>query len=179
MKAESRQRSFLLGRAALRSLLAELTNSDPGRVELEVMENGLVTAPKTDYHVSISHSGNRATAVVSRRRVGVDIEQIVERPESLLRYVLHEDEFPHIEALPVEESHRLFLCWTIKEAVLKAIGTGLLRSPKSVRLDIDYESSRAFVKEESGYVWHVQFEQQDEYMFALAVEPDASESGKS
>ncbi len=177
MKAESRRRSFLLGRAVLRTLLAELTNSDPRLVTLQVLDDGRVTAPETPYHVSISHSGDRATAVASKRRVGVDIEQMVERPESLLRFVLHDEEFAHIEALPVRENDRLFLCWTIKEAVLKAIGTGLMRSPKSVRLNIDYERSQAIVQEENGYSWHVQFEQQGDYMFALAVEPD--EPGKT
>jgi len=172
MKAESRQRSFLLGRAALRTLLAELTNTDPGRVDLRVLNDGRVVAPDTPYHVSISHSGDRATAVASTRRVGVDIELMEEKPDSLLRFVLHEDEVAHVDSLPIPQSNRLFLCWTIKEAVLKAIGTGLMRSPKSVRMDIDYERNHAVVREESGAAWHVQFEPQDEYMFALAVEPE-------
>ncbi len=171
MKAESRQRSFLLGRAALRLLLGELTNTDPSLVELRVMSDGRVTAPGTPFHISISHSGDRAVAVVSERRVGVDVEQIVEKPESLLRFVLHDDEVPHIEALPVSANDRLFLCWTLKEAVLKAIGTGLLRSPKSVRLNIDFEQGRASVNEEGGITWNVLFEQQNDYMLAVAIEP--------
>lgn len=170
-KAESRQRSFLLGRAAIRILLGELTSVDPSQVELRVMEDGRVTAPGTPYYVSISHSGDRAVAIVSERRVGVDVEQIVEKPESLLRFVLHEDEIPHIHSLPVSANDRLFLCWTLKEAVLKAIGTGLMRSPKSVRLNIDFEQRRAKVNEEGGITWTVLFEQQDDYMLAVAIEP--------
>jgi len=171
MKAESRQRSFLLGRAVLRLLLGELTNVDPTRVVLRVMDDGRITAPETPYYVSISHSGDRAVAIVSERRVGVDVEQIVEKPESLLRFVLHEDELPHIHSLPVSANDRLFLCWTLKEAVLKAIGTGLMRSPKSVRLNIDFEQRRAKVDEEGGITWNVLFEQQDDYMLAVAIEP--------
>jgi 4'-phosphopantetheinyl transferase len=171
MRAESRQRSFLLGRAALRTLLADLTNTDPSRVALKVLSDGRVLAPETPYHVSISHSGDRALAVVSTRRIGVDIEQIVERPESLLRYVLHRDEVAHVERLPVPQEETLFLCWTIKEAVLKALGTGLMRSPKSVRMNIDYENGRAIVRDETENTWEVIFERRNEYMLALAYEP--------
>ncbi|GMQ81339.1 MAG: hypothetical protein BMS9Abin05_0770 [Rhodothermia bacterium] len=171
MKAESRKRSFLMGRAALRSLLGELTGATPAEIELTVLNDGRVVAPKTPYHVSIAHSGDRAVAIASERRVGVDIEQIVEKPESLLRFVLHEDELEHVNALPVPNDHRLFLCWTMKEAVLKAIGTGLLRSPKTVRLHVSYEEGKANVKEVEGFSWEVLFEQQDDYMLAVAVEP--------
>ena len=171
MKAESRKRSFLLGRAALRSLLGELTGATPAEIELGVQSDGRVVAPKTPYHVSIAHSGDRAVAIASERRVGVDIEQIVEKPDSLLRFVLHDDEFDHVNALPVPSHHRLFLCWTMKEAVLKAIGTGLLRSPKTVRLDVSYDEGQASVKEDEGFSWEVLFEQQDDYMLAIAVEP--------
>jgi 4'-phosphopantetheinyl transferase len=171
MRAESRQRSFLLGRAALRTLLADLTNTDPSRVALQVLSDGRVLAPETPYHVSISHSGDRALAVVSRRRIGVDIEQVTERPESLLRYVLHRDEVDHVERLPIPKDETLFLCWTIKEAVLKAVGTGLMRSPKSVRLEIDYDNGRASVHDETGITWDVLFERQNDYMLALAFEP--------
>lgn len=171
MKAESRKRSFLLGRAALRILLGDLTGAAPAEIELDILNNGRVVAPKTPFHVSIAHSGDRAVAIASKRRVGIDIEQIVEKPESLLRFVLHEDEFDHVNALPVPNHHRLFLCWTMKEAVLKAIGTGLLRSPKTVRLDVSYDEGQANVKEDEGFCWEVLFEQQDDYMLAVAAEP--------
>lgn len=171
MKAESRKQSFLLGRAALRSLLGELTGAAPAAIELKVLDDGRVVAPKTPYHVSIAHSGDRAVAIASRRRVGVDIEQIVEKPEALLRFVLHKDEIEHVNSLPVPNNKRLFLCWTLKEAVLKAIGTGLLRSPKTVKLEISYDLGRASVKEDEGFLWEVRFEQQEDYMLAVAVEP--------
>jgi phosphopantetheinyl transferase len=102
----------------------------------------------------------------------VDIEQIVEKPGSLLRFVLHEDEVPHVAGLPISGNDSLFLCWTIKESVLKAIGTGLMRSPKTVRLNVDYDRNRATVSEEDGTRWDVQFELQGAYMFALAFEPN-------
>lgn len=171
MKAESRKRSFLLGRAALRTLLSDLTGGSPGDVELEVLSDGKVIAPGTPFHVSIAHSGDRAVAIASERRIGVDIEQIVDKPESLLQFVLHQDEFDHVNSLPIAENDRLFLCWTMKEAVLKAIGTGLLRSPKTIRLDVQYELGQACVREDEGFAWDVLFEQQDDYMLAVAHDP--------
>jgi 4'-phosphopantetheinyl transferase len=172
MKHEKRRRSFLLGRATLRLLLSELTDRPPDSVSIVVEENGSLAAPDTSYTISIAHSGDRAVAVASERPVGIDLEIATVKDDDLLKYILHEDELPRVGALTISESEKLFLCWTAKEAVLKALGTGLRRSPKSVQVSqIDRNFEFVVIHDLEGSLWHVRIERDGPYYLSLAV-PD-------
>lgn len=170
MKHEKRKRSFLLGRAALRLLLSEVTDRPPKEIRVSVEENGSLSAPDTPYSISIAHSGDRAVAVASRTAVGIDIEISSDKDEDLLTYILHEDEFPRLEVLPLTDREKLFLCWTAKESVLKALGTGLRRSPKSVQVSqIDKRLRYVIISDLEGSPWYVRIERNGAYYLSLAV----------
>ena len=70
------------------------------------------------------------------RRIGVDIECIVsdEPAWNLLEHVFTEEELQQWLRLPAGEVRRraFTTAWTVKEATLKARGTGLADSPQSV-----------------------------------------------
>lgn len=70
------------------------------------------------------------------RSIGVDIERVVaEEPAwNLLEHVFTEEELQQWLRLPAGElrRHAFTAAWTIKEATLKARGTGLADSPQSV-----------------------------------------------
>jgi phosphopantetheinyl transferase len=169
MKHEKRRHSFLLGRAVLRGQLSELTNRAPKDIRIVVEENGSLSAPDTGMFVSIAHSGARAVAVASKDRVGVDIEWATEKTENLLAYILHENEYPILENRGLTISEKLFLCWTAKESILKALETGLRRSPKSIQVvDINERLSMLRVKDTEGLVWEVQTERDGDYYLAIA-----------
>jgi 4'-phosphopantetheinyl transferase len=75
---------------------------------------------------NLSHSGIYAAAAVSRgREVGIDLERI--RPDAAGRDIaarfFSSEERAWLEATPGVEA--FFRLWTAKEAVLKAMGTGL------------------------------------------------------
>lgn len=75
---------------------------------------------------NLSHSGIYAAAVVSRdREVGIDLERI--RPDAVGRDIaarfFSSQERSWLDATPGMEA--FFRLWTAKEAVLKAMGTGL------------------------------------------------------
>lgn len=76
-------------------------------------------------HFNISHSGNLVVVAFSNASVGIDIEaeKNVEM-ESLISY-FHPDEVEHFRNSEDQLSEFYFL-WTRKEALLKAIGIGLL-----------------------------------------------------
>lgn len=85
-------------------------------------------------HVSRSATAGLAGVAMSvRSAVGVDVERI--RPElvddDLLASVLHPQEC-HLQ--PADLERAFFSLWTRKEAVLKALGTGLSRAPTSVEV---------------------------------------------
>jgi 4'-phosphopantetheinyl transferase len=170
MKHEKRRRSFLLGRAALRLLLSELVDAPPAGIRVVVEDNGSLAAPETPFIISIAHSGGRAVAAASREPVGIDIEISSEKDEDLLPYILHDDELSRLRSLLISDREKLFLCWTAKEAVLKALGTGLRKSPKSVQLGhIDDHLRYVVVSDVEGSSWHVRIERDGEYYLSLAT----------
>ncbi len=170
MKSEGRQRSFTLGRVALRSLLARHLGVPPRDVVLIVEQSGRLACPNSGLYLSLAHSGDQAIAIAAPRNVGVDLEVIREKPEELLNYILADGERQHIQELPLDFTQSLFLCWTLKEAVLKANGTGLRRSPKKVELAIDLDAGSALATDPQGQSWTARFTIEQEYVLSLAFE---------
>ena len=99
------------------------------------------------YHFSISHCGRYAAAIVSRySRVGVDIEHITPRIETVAQKFLNEEEFNFFNedyALFLEqwglrgrvEQEFLTLIWNAKEAIFKWYGRGELDFKKHMQLN--------------------------------------------
>ncbi len=121
---ESRRRTFVAGRAAMRLALARSAlsvgpvMSSPRGAPILLSEAGV--------SISISHKEKVAVALVgardARRRVGVDIE--LERPLrfDIARRVLTDRELERMGSLPEAERSRFVLCrFSAKEAIYKAI----------------------------------------------------------
>lgn len=170
MKSEERRRSFTLGRMALRGLLGQYLGVGAQDVPLVIEPSGRLSCPDSGLYLSLAHSGDQAVAVASTRNLGVDIELIRSKPEALLDYILADEEKEHIHGLGLDTVHALFLCWTLKECVLKALGTGLRRSPRKVRLSIDLSNGSAVAIDPEGKAWKTIFQIQEFYVFALAYE---------
>lgn len=93
--------------------------------------------PRTDITFSLSHAGSHWLLAVARgRRVGVDIE--VTQGAAITR--LARDSLSPAELVYLKSQHRgrrddvVYMCWTRKEAVLKACGIGLAVPPGSVEV---------------------------------------------
>ena len=172
MKSESRQIQFALGRIALRSLLSNELRLKPSEIPLIIEKSGRLSLQNSAKSLSLAHSGQHALAAVSSDRSGVDIETIRQKPPELLDYILGEREKQHIHSLDLPEAHRLFVCWTLKEAVLKATGTGLRRSPKKVHLTVDTAQEQAVVRDPDGQIWHARYRVHENAVFALAFASD-------
>lgn len=100
----------------------------------------------TDFN--ISHSGGIvALVLVDSGTVGIDVEKIRSiQMEDFSRYIPEVSEIEGCDTL--ERLNIFYSCWTRKEAVLKAEGSGLLAPLEQVGLHDD----RAFFKER---VWHI------------------------
>src|SRR5690625_7071219 len=72
---DDRRRSFLLGRAAARTLAAEQLGIPASDVHLEVAADGSVYLPGEELCVSISHSGILVAACLARRPVAPVVER--------------------------------------------------------------------------------------------------------
>lgn len=170
-----RQREFLLGRVAARQLLAERLGVSPREVPLRVASDGAVEVEGSRYAVSIAHSEEHAVAVIAERAVGVDLEQITSRRSGLERMLLHPDEQDLFERLPFDKTRGVILCWTLKEAVLKAMRTGLRCWPNRLRLKVDPAEQSARLWMDGGPVWQARFEEWDGNYLAVAYEPEGVE----
>ena len=128
-----RRRQYTLCRAALRAILCGrlgcanevLSFGEEGRGKPVALLSGN-PAPVS---FSVSHSGiHGLIAVAMAGRLGVDVEERVPRRDldALMVAVLMPDERAEIEAAGGgERIGRFYGLWTIKEALVKALGTGL------------------------------------------------------
>ena len=73
---------------------------------------------------NLSHCKEAAACVISDHPVGIDIESIREYKDSLVRYTMNETEVAEI-AEAEDPAVAFIRLWTMKEATLKLIGTGI------------------------------------------------------
>ena len=127
------RRHFVLCRAALRSLLCEQLGCANERLSFAAAEGGkpyaLVDGRPVAVGFNVSHSGRHGLiALAPGGRVGVDVEECVARRDldRLIGAVFGPEERADLAAVAGPERIRLFFrFWTLKEAVTKALGTGL------------------------------------------------------
>lgn len=83
-------------------------------------------ANRPDLHFNISHADGIAAAMVSDFECGIDCERIRPfKPRVMLR-AYSKDEQTAVNSAPQNQRDFLFFrLWTLKEAYIKAIGTGL------------------------------------------------------
>jgi len=80
---------------------------------------------------NLSHCKEAVVCVVGDHPVGIDVESIREYHESLVRYTMNDAEIREIESSGNPASAFIRL-WTMKEATMKLIGTGISNDMKSV-----------------------------------------------
>lgn len=80
---------------------------------------------------NLSHCKEAVVCTVADHPVGIDVECIRTYKDSLVRYTMNDEEIREIESAghPDEAFTRL---WTMKEATLKLIGTGISKDLKTV-----------------------------------------------
>jgi 4'-phosphopantetheinyl transferase len=90
-------------------------------------------------HFNLSHCDGIGVCAVSDRCVGVDAEGIRTFSDRLIQRVLLPDEIKWVNSFgSPEEKDRAFLrLWTIKESVMKYLGTGLGLDPGKIDISLD------------------------------------------
>ena len=130
---DGRRRQYTLCRAALRAILCDRLDCRNEELSFVESERGkphaLLHGAPAPVSSSVSHSGVHGLLAVARDgRLGVDVEERVARRDldSLMEAVLTPEERVEIEAAGAgERIGRFYGLWTIKEALVKALGTGL------------------------------------------------------
>jgi len=139
-----------LGQSAREALKVSAEKSRVRLGELPKDENG-VPCPVAGTHWSLSHKPKYVAAVVSKDKVGIDIEEMRSRAESLFARVATDEEW----ALQEKCWDTLFRYWTAKEAILKVIGIGIgglktcriVSVPDENHITLDYKGQSFLVEQ--------------------------------
>lgn len=176
------QRSFLLTRLALRTLLSHHhPGMGPADWRFSRSPGGKPQIDHADIHTrfNLSHAGSLiALAFCEQSSIGVDIEHCdrVLDADSLSARYFSVNEHDGLMRLPAAIRRQRFLTlWTLKEAVVKASGLGLARALRDFEFIIDeHAGDLTFRQLRSGtgqFVtphWDVCAAQSGEYHIALA-----------
>jgi 4'-phosphopantetheinyl transferase len=132
-------RTFAAARVFLRDVLAHYTNSAAASLTIANSPAGKPALAGFDLEFSLSHSGKIALLGVTRgQQLGVDLESL-DKPVNLSQVgteVLSQDEMTVLRALAEPDQPAAFYrYWTVKEAIGKAMGTGLAYDTRALTLD--------------------------------------------
>lgn len=136
---------FTRARMAMRSILSAYVGIPARDVKIGVGPHGKpfldATGCAKSLQFSLTHSENLALFAVSgASSIGVDVE-MMRMPgdiRGLAKSVFSMAENTHFQTLPDDALiPAFFSCWTQKEAVLKALGTGLSIDAKLVHVGLD------------------------------------------
>lgn len=123
---------FIAGRALLRLLLSAYSGIAPAALRFAYAEQGkpsLADSPDHSLHFNLAHSNGLALfAFAGGQAVGVDLEFIRKdvAHERIAERFFSPHEVEMLRAVPDEARREsFFVCWTRKEAYLKARGAGL------------------------------------------------------
>lgn len=124
LRSNKRKIEWLSGRIAAKKALHKYN----GDSSSEVMnrDSGQPYFPNyPELSLSISHSNEYAVAIVSGSKIGVDIEAVEKRPDSLSRFFYTVREKEKLNSTGVENKYKLMTeFWTRKEAYAKFLGVG-------------------------------------------------------
>jgi len=130
-RMEKRRSEWLAGRMAAKLLLAAQAENK-GLSSFEITTDRLGRPSCGTTLLSISHSGGWALAALKPEGsdfLGADLEKIEERHPAWFRDYFHPAE------LPLPDPSEATRIWTIKEALLKALGLGLTTDPMNIRTE--------------------------------------------
>ena len=131
------RRRFVLCRAALRAILQEELRCDNERLAFGELRHGkpfaLLDNTPVPISFNVSHSGRHGLiAIAPKGRLGVDVEERTDRRD--FDRLIEAAFGPH-EQIDLKRErasgkfHLFYKLWTVKEALIKALGTGLSLDP--------------------------------------------------
>ena len=191
---EKRRRDWLLGRWTAKIALlgvAGLSENEIGRIEIASAPDG-APLPRLDgrpYRVSLSlsHSNNRAFAVVARLMspLGCDIELVEPRSAGFVETYFTSAERERVErAEPQFRDLLVTIIWSAKESTLKAQRTGLHVDTRSVEVidgsDIwgaGWQTARAISADAGEF--HCQWRRDGRFVLTVATRTNSKPLGRS
>ena len=136
--------SYMAARGVLRELLGRYLNRGPSEIEFDYGAQGKPALrsgwSQSGLQFNVSHSHGMALfAFAAARQVGVDVEMVRAdfAGEKIAERFFSPQEVRELRSLPAAvQDEGFFLCWTRKEAYIKARGEGLQIPLKSFHVSL-------------------------------------------
>ena len=160
---EKRKKSYLGGRITCKYLFRKLAGgmaAFPANAINTVFEDlPYPHCPFPDgsnpYNCSVSHDSRFAIAVSSKRKIGVDVEEISDRALKASDRFMDRNEFFIVKSSGLGDAGAAVRVWSIKEAVTKALRINMYQSWKIARVtEIGGNISRVKVNGEYYPAYH-------------------------
>ncbi len=130
----------------------------------------------SDYHVSVSHSKDYTAAIIAPEVVGIDIQYLTPKLETVAWRVLNESKFKNLnEEKRLEHLH---VYWGAKEALYKAYGQKDLHFKENILiqpfhyLEDDGYSHGMVKKDGKEKTFHIYYKKIEHYILVYAIEKD-------
>jgi len=173
---EQDEARFIACRASLRLILARYTGIPPSKIIFRYEPRGKpALSGIPGWQFNVSHSRNQAAIAVTRfDPVGIDLEIIdpLFPRHEVVEEILAPDELRDLNALdPNEQTAYFFQLWTLKEALLKAVGGGFSLDPREIRIRLDQSRNPEIVSAPPDFVHATlhRFTLEPRFASALAV----------
>lgn len=141
-KFEKDMRSYIISHISLRLLLSMYSKEQPKQIKFRTNHYGKPSIEIADLHFNLSHSHQKILIGIYKREIGVDVEYIDTKLniDDFSNLILTTKEKSLLDQLNASNKQiKFFELWTRKEALLKAIGTGINNRINDIDLsDLDY-----------------------------------------
>jgi 4'-phosphopantetheinyl transferase len=166
---------FVRCRGLLRTILASCVGCEPAELSLVLRSGGKPELAGGEYQFNLSHAAGYGLIAVARQPVGVDVEPLreVANADGLVKRFFAPTEQTAFAALSAANRRAgFFRGWTGKEALLKAVGRGILDLNQCV-VELDPRRSAAVLQfEEQGWKLAA-WEPWPEIMASIAVQTES------
>lgn len=127
--------------------LQEETGIEPGKQRYVYNEMGRPSLADSTLDFNLSDSGDYVVLAVSDRAVGIDIERRKKNHLTIAKRCFCPEEYADIAAVsdPEEQELRFRMYWTMKEAYVKCVGSGLTIPLDSFRVVWDEDDTRSHI----------------------------------
>ena len=133
-RSDTGAKEFMVGRALLRTALAERLRCTPQELRFDINADGkpLLAHPASRWQFNLTHSHDwLALALCENGSVGIDIEAYTRRnnlPAIAKRFFAAEENAQLARYADREWLEHFFAIWTLKEAHAKALGSGMFKT---------------------------------------------------
>lgn len=149
---------YLTGHACLRKILGAYLKLPSETLVFETGEHGKPylssDTPGEPIYFNLSHSGDRIALIFGNSPVGIDIQKTTPSGNEmkLARRYFHPEEFSLFSELDSSGRAQLFFrYWSIREAFLKGLGTGLTLSTSSFYVTPETANTFRITRSEQDY----------------------------